>query len=265
MEVDVSDKLPRVIIVFERSGVPQYEAIFKQSILVLNFFTYICIPIPSTQRYIAPAVSKLHYNGYDGVSNHQITMVYSTVYSGDDQRKHQCSASLAFVRGSHRWPIMYPHKWPVTRKNVYIWWPHHDWSSSQVFCIGKCHLAVIAIATILVSCHPWVFICRECSSTMMTSSNGNFFHVTGHLCGEFPARRPVTRRFVVFFHIRLIKGWVNNGEAGDLRSHCAHYEVIVMHGDSSVLATSIIKCGMELVIQGWFYVCAQPTRDGVTL
>ena len=71
MEVDVSDKLPRVIIVFERNGVPQYEAIFKQSILVLNFFTYICIPIPSTQRYIAPAVSKLHYSGHDGVSNHQ--------------------------------------------------------------------------------------------------------------------------------------------------------------------------------------------------
>ena len=44
------------------------------------------------------------------------TIVYSTVYSGADQGKHQSSASLAFVRGIHRWPMNYPHKWPVTRK-----------------------------------------------------------------------------------------------------------------------------------------------------
>ena len=45
-----------------------------------------------------------------------LTIVYSTVYSGADQREHQCSASLAFVRGIHRWPVNSPHKWPVTRK-----------------------------------------------------------------------------------------------------------------------------------------------------
>ena len=45
-----------------------------------------------------------------------ITIVYSTVYSGADQRKHQSSSSLAFVRGIHRWPVDSPHKWPVTRK-----------------------------------------------------------------------------------------------------------------------------------------------------
>ena len=44
------------------------------------------------------------------------TIVYSTVYSGADQRKHQSSASLAFVRGIHRGPVNSPHKWPVTRK-----------------------------------------------------------------------------------------------------------------------------------------------------
>ena len=34
-----------------------------------------------------------------------LTTVYSTVYSGADQRKHQSSASLAFERGIHqdRW------------------------------------------------------------------------------------------------------------------------------------------------------------------
>ena len=45
-----------------------------------------------------------------------LTIVYSTVYSHADQRKHQSSASLVFVRGIHRGPMNSPHKWPVTRK-----------------------------------------------------------------------------------------------------------------------------------------------------
>ena len=45
-----------------------------------------------------------------------LTIVYSTFYSGADQRKHQSSASLAFVWGIHRWPVNSPHKWPVTQK-----------------------------------------------------------------------------------------------------------------------------------------------------
>ena len=54
------------------------------------------------------------------------TIVYSTVYSGADQRKHQSSASLAFVWGIHWSPVNPPHKWTVTRKEVFIWWRHHD-------------------------------------------------------------------------------------------------------------------------------------------
>ena len=45
-----------------------------------------------------------------------LSIVYSTSYSGVDQRKHQSSASLAFVRGIHRGPLNSPHKRPVTRK-----------------------------------------------------------------------------------------------------------------------------------------------------
>ena len=45
-----------------------------------------------------------------------LTTVYSTVYSDANQRKHQSSASLAFVRGIHRGPVNSPHKRPVTRK-----------------------------------------------------------------------------------------------------------------------------------------------------
>ena len=47
-----------------------------------------------------------------------LTIVYSIVHSGTDQRKHQSSASLAIMRGIHRGPVNSPHKWPVTRKMV---------------------------------------------------------------------------------------------------------------------------------------------------
>ena len=45
-----------------------------------------------------------------------LTIVYSTVYSDADQRKHESSASVAFVRGTHRGPVNSPQKWQVTRK-----------------------------------------------------------------------------------------------------------------------------------------------------
>ena len=54
-----------------------------------------------------------------GTMEPQITslpIVYLTGYSGEDERKDQSSASLAFVRGIHRGPVNSPHKWPVTRK-----------------------------------------------------------------------------------------------------------------------------------------------------
>ena len=47
-----------------------------------------------------------------------LTIVYSTVYSHTDQRKHQSSASLAFGWGIHRGPVNSPHQWPVTRKSI---------------------------------------------------------------------------------------------------------------------------------------------------
>ena len=68
---------------------------------------------------------------------------------------------------------------------------------------------------------------------IMTSSNGNFFRVTGHLCGEFtgpgefPAQRPVTRSFDVFFDLRLNKrlskqsrGWWFETLSRPLWRHC---------------------------------------------
>ena len=68
----------------------------------------------------------------------------------------------------------------------------------------------------------------------MTSSNGNIFRVTGHLCGEFtgpvefPAQRPVTRSFDVFFDLRLNKRLSKQLWGRWFERYRAHYDVIVM-------------------------------------
>ena len=63
---------------------------------------------------------EIHYDDVimDAIASQitSLTIVYSNVYSGADQSKHQSSASLAFVWGIHRGPVNSPHKWPVTRK-----------------------------------------------------------------------------------------------------------------------------------------------------
>ena len=59
-----------------------------------------------------------------------LTIIYSIVYSAADQRKHQSSASLAFVRGIHRGPENSPHKWPVTRKMF----PFDDVIMTTLYC-----------------------------------------------------------------------------------------------------------------------------------
>ena len=48
------------------------------------------------------------------------------------------------------------------------------------------------------------------------------------VAGEFPAQRPVTRSFDVFFGYAWINYSVNKRDAGDLKHHHAHYDVSVM-------------------------------------
>ena len=45
-----------------------------------------------------------------------ISIICSTISSGTDQRKHQSSASLAFMRGIHWWPVDSLHKGPVMQE-----------------------------------------------------------------------------------------------------------------------------------------------------
>ena len=74
----------------------------------------------SPSSYEDVVIEHIHYNDVIiSTMASQITgvsIVYWIVCSGADQRKHQSSVSLAFVRGIHRWQVNSPHKGPVTRK-----------------------------------------------------------------------------------------------------------------------------------------------------
>ena len=51
-----------------------------------------------------------------------VSIIYSNVYSGADQIKHQSCTSVPFVKGIHRSPVNSAHKGSVARKKVSIWW-----------------------------------------------------------------------------------------------------------------------------------------------
>ena len=81
-----------------------------------------------------------------------LTIVYSTVYSGKDQRKYQSSASLALLWGIHQGLVNSPHERPVTREMspfdyVIMWYNYLPTSIST--------LDVLAIG--LTKCLPWLF------------------------------------------------------------------------------------------------------------
>ena len=110
-----------------------------------------------------PHHSSLHYNDVlmspMASKITSLTTVYSTVYSGADRRKHQSFASLAFVRGIHRWPVNSPHKWPVTRKMF----PFED-----------------VIMVIKISYDPNIVSIRE--ETNLSMSHGPEIHCQYHGC-----------------------------------------------------------------------------------
>ena len=65
-----------------------------------------------------------------------VSIVYSTVCSGEDQRKYQSSASLAFVRGNPLVTDGFPSQRASNADNVSIWWRHHDhscWYPDRLF------------------------------------------------------------------------------------------------------------------------------------
>ena len=100
--------------------------------------------------------------------------------------------------------------------------------SLQVICPWKCHCNVNT-NWIKMSCRGVGLILH-----LITSSNGNIFCVTGHLCREHTGHRwiPHTKASDVelwcFFFICIwINIWVYSHQAGDLRCHRTHYDATV--------------------------------------
>ena len=90
--------------------------IFKVKAILYKITTHLNV-IQSTLNQVI-FIENLMWAHYDDViigaiasQITSLTIVYSTVYSNADQRKHQSSASVAFVRGIHRSPVNSPHKW----------------------------------------------------------------------------------------------------------------------------------------------------------
>ena len=93
-------------------------------------------------------------------------------------------------------------------------------SSLQVFC-SNYHIHLYCASWL----DSWKFASSNLFKFMMTSSNGDIFRVTDHLCGKFTAQRPVTRSFNVFFDLnkRLSKqswGWGFETLPCPLWRHC---------------------------------------------
>ena len=114
----------------------------------IEFFIKDQVWYSSTNGFLSPSIfiggQQIHHS--DAIMNamaSQITslmIVYSTVYSDADQRKHQSSMSLAFVRGIHRWQVNYPHKGPVTQKMfpfdeviMFVIWIMYVWVTNLVW------------------------------------------------------------------------------------------------------------------------------------
>ena len=97
-----------------------------------------------------------------------LTIVYATVYSGADQRKHRNPASLAFVRGIHRWTVNSPHKRASNAENVSI----DDDIMAFVFCLAcRCNL--------LESTKNWqhVSVIQGCDMTIIRSNKSCYTYI----------------------------------------------------------------------------------------
>ena len=96
-----------------------------------------------------------------------VSTVYSTVCSGADQRKHQSTTSLAFVRGIHWWPVNSPHKGPVTRKMFPV-----DDVIMEFFALLELCVPIITWWSVLYT--SWNSLLRQRSSCFdRKSSSGN--------------------------------------------------------------------------------------------
>ena len=156
-----------------------------------------------------------------------VSIVCSTVYAGANQRKHQSSASLAFVRGIHRLPVnsvtrktfpfddiimgywyIQARKWFLPQLFVNrvwnvpqsIWYGLQNQTCSWIETFEVLWIPNLEFRSILNGLYPLWRHQMETFSALLALCVGN-----SPVTREFPAQRPVTRNFDVFFDLRLNK------------------------------------------------------------
>ena len=116
------------------------------------------------------------------------------------------------------------HNWTTEKITITV----EFYSSEMILQWGRYQASISSLTQ--QSPHSMILSIRIC---MMKSSNANIFRVTGPLCGnspvtgEFPAQRPMTRGFDVFFDLRLNKRLSKQSQIGDLRRRRANYNKFV--------------------------------------
>ena len=111
-----------------------------------------------------------------------VSIVWPIVCSGADQRKHQSSASLAFVREIHRWPVDSPHKGPVTRNmfpldDVIMWWSILQFAEIG-FAVSVLFTLSLTVASFCLPPRPpWEFL--PISTSGCPANNNTMDSLTG--------------------------------------------------------------------------------------
>ena len=91
-----------------------------------------------------------------------VSIICLTVYSGADEWKHQSSASLAFVRGIHRWPVDSPHKGPVKREMFpfdYVIMDQMEIANMSIQLISRAAQQVVIVVTLFPTKYMKTHIC----------------------------------------------------------------------------------------------------------
>ena len=117
-----------------------------------------------------------------------LTIVYSIVYSGTDQRKHQSFASLAFVRGSHRG------RWIPRTKGQLRGKCFHLMTSSWTHCT-QCRVRISRanswVSTCQVKCGIKLFAHSQTSSVASFDIDKLFHPTLCKLCIYLSVAKPL--------------------------------------------------------------------------
>ena len=97
-----------------------------------------------------------------------VSNVCSAHCPGADQRKHQGSASLAFVSGIHRWPVDSPHKGPVTRKMLAFDDVFMNYVGYVVLCILQWRISATCTMALLGKCRYLCVSSNKFDTTRLT-------------------------------------------------------------------------------------------------